>query len=610
MTETINDTVLEDIFVQFDSRSRTFHQLPNNGELFLEHQLPFIIVYHKIENDDTTLRIVKSMASYLIIPEGNGEFYQQLCSQLSEKMADRFGSFLIFEFIKGQKGIQRFKIMGNIEKSRIALQDLEQELIQLETNREDTFLSVEVENYKDSNKHTILDLKKLEQSGAQFLQLEIPQVFISEEGNIYPFYFQRFKNSLIKAIQKAMHHFARVQTSSDITSYTALGKRKIDEHVFKIDKGIFEIQSAYHFLLLVSPTNVAEIKKHFFASGFKDLHDYHYRFMPIDPNLLKRKLFNLKIEDIDDPALSYLFDEKREEIDQELTMLKERGTPGFLHRSIRLYRGLDQSLVHEAKSILNNLPEEPTSPSEDLIDANQFAKLARQEFDYFKNQCADFSSKIHIRDDINILMVSKGELYLPSDSTMTEQDAHALIQHEIGTHVLTYFNGKQQPLYQMAIGWADYDALQEGLAVFSEYLCGGLSANRLRTIAGRVIAGEAIKNGCDFKHLFHLLHHDYGFADKTAFNITTRVFQGGGFMKDIIYLKGLVQVKEFIMQGGDITCLLSGKFAIEHVSLIKELTDRNIIKPATILPRYLELSGFDEKINNVRNGLPLYKLTQ
>lgn len=610
MEETQDRIEIEDIFTNFENSLRTFHALPGGGELFFEHQIPFLIVYRQTKNDETTLRIVKSMASYLIIPEESGEFYQQLCCQLTEKMADRFGSFLIFEFLKGQEGIERFRIKGDIEKSHITLQDLQEELIQLESNREDVFLSVEVENYKNENKSFDLNLKNLENCGAQFLQLEIPQVFVSKEGTIYPFYYQRFKNAFIKAVQKALHHFARVQTSSDIKSYTALGKRQIDKHVFNIDRGLFEIQSAYQFLLLVAPTNISEIKKHFFDSNFQDLHDYHYRFMPIDPNLLKRKLFNLKIESIDDPALSYLFDEKREEIDQELTMLKERGTPGFLHRSIRLYRGLEQSLLQEAKSILEHVPEQPTSESSKHISASDFANLVQQEFDYFKKQSSDFSSKIHIRDDVNILMVSNGELYLPSNTKITEPEAHALIQHEIGTHVLTYFNGKQQPLYQMAIGWADYDALQEGIAVFSEYLCGGLTDNRLRTIAGRVIAGDAVKKGSDFKHLFHILHHNYQFSEDSAFNITTRVFQGGGFMKDIIYLKGLVQVKDYIMQGGDLTSLLAGKFAIEHVDIIKELTDRKIMKPPTLLPRYLELSDYQEKIDKIKNGLPLYKLTQ
>ncbi len=60
-------------------------------------------------------------------------------------------------------------------------------------------------------------------------------------------------------------------------------------------------------------------------------------------------------------------------------------------------------------------------------------------------------------------------------------------KHEVGTHILTYCNGLRQPIRQLRVGLAQNDQLQEGLAVFSEYLVGGLNNDRLRLIAARVI---------------------------------------------------------------------------------------------------------------------------
>ena len=54
--------------------------------------------------------------------------------------------------------------------------------------------------------------------------------------------------------------------------------------------------------------------------------------------------------------------------------------------------------------------------------------------------------------------------------------ATALLQHEIGTHVVTHVNGSRQPLRLLGAGLAGYDETQEGLAVFAEYLVGGLTA--------------------------------------------------------------------------------------------------------------------------------------
>ena len=95
---------------------------------------------------------------------------------------------------------------------------------------------------------------------------------------------------------------------------------------------------------MVSPANIQEIKQTFFDSNYEKLLDYHYRLLPIDPDVLKRELFNLKIEEVDDPAMSYLFREKREELDQQITMLYERGTKNFFYNCIRLYKGVERNL--------------------------------------------------------------------------------------------------------------------------------------------------------------------------------------------------------------------------------------------------------------------------
>lgn len=74
----------------------------------------------------------------------------------------------------------------------------------------------------------------------------------------------------------------------------------------------------------------------------------------------------------------------------------------------------------------------------------------------------------------------------------------ALVHYEVGTHVLTHYNGKAQPLKQLYTSFSDYDELQEGLAVLSDYLTVGLTRGRLRLLAARVIAGHSLTKGADF----------------------------------------------------------------------------------------------------------------
>ncbi len=589
---------------------RTHRPLPGDGYLFFEHDVPFLIIYNTIDEDYTTRSLVKSKSSYLIVSQSHTEFYQTLCCEIAEAMSDRFGSFLILEIYTGALGSKQFIIKGNKAKFTATLKVLQKELSKIERRRGEVQVSAFIRNIKGTEGMGGLNVEDIEKCGAQFLRLEVPPVYKSDQGSIYPTYFTDFRKAFVKAVQKALFEFTRVQTSSKIESYTALGKRKLEDVVFKIDKQLHDIRASYQFLLLVAPTNLKEARQHFFETNFEEVPDYHYRMLPVNPDLLKRRLFNLKIEDINDPAFTYIFDEKREEIDQELAMLKERGSRNFLYRSVRRYRGLDKSLVQEAETILKEIPEEDVQKDGTQINAKEFALMAENEFSYFKKQSAKFTSKIHIRDDVNILMVSRGELYLPSGIKMSETEAKALIQHEIGTHVLTYYNGKQQPLYQLSAGLSDYDPIQEGIAMLSEYLIGALSANRLRVIAGRVIAGAALLDGMNFKQMFHALYGYHGFSKENAFNITSRMFQGGGFLKDIIYLKGLVELRQYLMDGGNLYCLLAGKFAIKHIEVIDELTERGILKPPVIKPRYMELPDYEEKINKIKEGIPIYKLQE
>jgi hypothetical protein len=104
--------------------------------------------------------------------------------------------------------------------------------------------------------------------------------------------------------------------------------------------------------------------------------------------------------------------------------------------------------------------------------------------------------KEQLRDDVPGVMVSNGHLLVPQDVGMLESRVKATLSHEVGTHIVTYYNGCDQPFRQLYVGMANYEPLQEGLAVLGEYLVGGLSHQRLRLLAGRVV-GDFDRRGPD-----------------------------------------------------------------------------------------------------------------
>jgi uncharacterized protein (TIGR02421 family) len=149
--------------------------------------------------------------------------------------------------------------------------------------------------------------------------------------------------------------------------------------------------------------------------------------------------------------------------------------------------------------------------------------------------------------------------------------------------------------------------LQEGLAVLAEYLVDGLTVNRLRLLAGRVVAANAMVQGSTFIETFNLLHKNHNFPEYTAYYITMRIYRGGGLTKDAVYLAGLIHLLKYLKDGGDLEPLYTGKFNISHIKLIQELLHRDVLRPP-VLPRFLERDSVKKRIENLRNGIELKDL--
>jgi uncharacterized protein (TIGR02421 family) len=365
-------------------------------------------------------------------------------------------------------------------------------------------------------------------------------------------------------------------------------------------------------LLQVTPVNSQRAWLAFKRDHFQREPVFHYRPLPVDPPLLKRRLFEIPIERVEDLTLAQLFREKQEEMDRELTMLLDRGTQRFRYGSLQTYGGVAPWLLSLAQRILRTFSPRSREdrPGWDL-DASGFAERAREEIAYYRNRYPKFKARVEVRDDIaSGLMVSRGNLLVGMHSKIPVSRVEALLNHEVGTHLVTYYNGRSQPFRQLYSGLAGYDELQEGLAVIAEYLVGGLSRPRLRLLAGRVIATKAMIDGANFLETFRMLTENYGFERKGAFTMTLRIFRGGGLAKDAVYLRGVVSVISYLREGGAIEPLFVGKIAADHVPIVQELQWRNILKTPPLLPRYMERAESLELLEQLRQGVNVLDLLQ
>ena len=152
-------------------------------------------------------------------------------------------------------------------------------------------------------------------------------------------------------------------------------------------------------------------------------------------------------------------------------------------------------------------------------------------------------------------------------------------------------------------GLAGYEGVQEGLAVFAEYLVGGLTLGRLRLIAARAVGCAAMLDGADFVETFRLLHRDRGFPAAGAFGIALRLHRSGGLAKDAIYLRGLLEVLDHLRRKGSLDPLLIGKFSTEHLPIMQELAARGLLRPPPVPPAFLSHPEAARRLEAARAGI-------
>jgi uncharacterized protein (TIGR02421 family) len=267
-------------------------------------------------------------------------------------------------------------------------------------------------------------------------------------------------------------------------------------------------------------------------------------------------------------------------------MLACRGSREFLTLSIEQYGAVSPALLREAEIILKEVPP-PAPDGGPWLDAAAFVALAQAELDRYRAFAPDIESHVEVRDGSTGVMVSGGDVLVAPTARISRVRADALLHHEIGTHVVTYVNGAHQPLRTLASGLAGYEETQEGLAVFAEYLSGGLTASRMRQLAARVVAVHEMLAGAEFPDV-HAGLVSSGVPRTQAFTITMRVFRSGGLTKDAVYLRGLRELVDYLCVGNPLDPLWLGKMPLTAVPLVEELHARGVLDDPLLIPRFLD----------------------
>ena len=434
------------------------------------------------------------------------------------------------------------------------------------------------------------------------LSVKVPQIHRRPDGEIYPELTHELTSELIDALLCAAAAYMGAGDGRPQPHYRSLGRSAFLAAALHADKKLDAIARSFDFLLSISPINTAQARAQFLEQGEQRAPEFRYRPLTVDPDLAKRDLYAIDLSKLEDLLLERLLREKRREIDMQLTMLATRNTSGFRPAAMLLYGTATPELLNDAHVILDSV--EPRASRRTNHSAGEVAAAARKLVDHYRSVDERFEAAVEVRDDVSGLLVSGGRLMIASDSAIDANRLDALLSHEVSVHLLTYFNGATQGLTIFRTGLAHYEGIQEGLGVFAEWAVGGLTPARLRLLAGRVIAVNAMIDRATFVDVYRLLRADFGFPKASAFDITARVFRSGGLAKDAIYLKGFLDVVGRVATGASLAAFWLGKIAPEHVEAVEELLQRGLLHAPVFVPEFLGREDAQRRIAGLRDGVP------
>lgn len=609
----VDNAWLEDVIACLKDGKAVRRDFADGGRLHIDRPLPFLCVFITEAKQAVVAReITQSNASYLVAPDAATAV--SVIASVGSAIRDRLGAFFVLEYgeldhddtpAKDAPYLPPFTIevtAGNDPAAQAAAK---------------AFLgSVGTIEGKFRTAHMDLLAQPPEREGDGGPLTTFPGISVRfapiyrEPGTerIYPELRERLIANIFDAGLKALAAATQSATDIRLSTHRALGRKTFVETVTRTDRAIDEIASSFDFLLAVTPINSDAAWAEFVSSRHQVAPRLLYRPLTLEVEAAKKKLFSISFEHLEDPLLYALYREKQQELDLQLSMISAREDRTFVEFGRALYGPVETKLLEAATEILAQTQKRVSKPGSkpeiDAVDSAYVRNRAQVMVSTYKRQYADFNASVELRDDIPAgLLVSRSQLLIARSTAMSRARVEALLSHEIGVHLLTYFNGSAQGLRLFRSGLAGYEGMQEGLAVFAEYLSGGMTLSRLRLIAARVVGCAAMLNGALFPETYRLLVDQHRFQPNEAFNIVLRIYRGGGLAKDAIYLRGLLQLLAHLGAGGNLEPFWMGKIAASHFTAMQELSLRGLLGAPAVRPIFLDDAHARTRLDRARGGI-------
>jgi uncharacterized protein (TIGR02421 family) len=536
------------------------------------------------------------------------EAYYKVLAALIDKIENLFGGCIVYDlhsynYKRWDREVPLFNVGTeriNREKHKAYLEHWLKELTAIKLT--DTKTIVKENNVFFGRGYNLEFINKKFHKTLVFAT-EIKKVYCDElNGDDFPKIIRQLQQQLKIAILNNANHFSKDLKKWGFISTQNLLDKSIENAILKTDRSLYSILRNIELLAAVNPTNTKSEKNKFFRNKYTEIPRFKYQPVRINPFVYKQKILSIAIKDIQDISIRNLYESVINAFTDKLDMIGTLNTKKFLYNSLRYFGRPSKKDLANAQYLIH-LPDIPgKAKKQPVFNSSQAMQVFKEALlEYGLDARIEFSSKVisHV-----LVLNSRKTILIQPDSVFKKKELNALIEHEIGVHMATTINSANQKLKIFHLGLPVNTQTQEGLAILAEYLSGNITLSRLKKIALRVIIVDMMCNGADFIECFHALIKEYLVEENEAFNIVTRIFRGGGFTKDYLYLRGFVEVFKLWNEHYDLTPLLVGKTSIPFYYTIEEMIGREMIDK----PKYITKSYLNPGINN-NNGIYDYILS-
>lgn len=359
----------------------------------------------------------------------------------------------------------------------------------------------------------------------------------------------------------------------------------MDLNVYReIDRVLLGLSRRIEILRYLVAINYKEEKKKFLVEKVKNP-DFVYDTPRYNADKLVSILCDL---DLPNDVIGKLFKEKVDELRCKNELLQNLGNKKVvIGKSKELYGKPSKKLIKRAERLLKSLDKQKNlkSSESEIFSAAKLAAKIR----YYLRELGINKWKVMTIDQQSVSVVSmQRRIKVSKYKKYSKLAVRRLKVHEIDAHVFRAENGYMQPMRLFVSGLPGYLSTEEGIAAYLEEKSNVESLQSKRRFALRVIAVNLVYEGADFRECFKKIK-SYEKDDERCWEITYRVFRGGGFLKDHVYLQGYYQIKKFIDDGGKLEDLYIGKIGLQHLELCKELVAEGVLEQPKYLPEILKL---------------------